>query len=636
MSFGAFSRFDEVDENNHDRCPARSPLSPRNVLYTLPSSVMVKKKGKSKRVTLKQKFKMEKRVKEHHRRIKKEANRARRKGLAPSTATRKPKDPGIPNDWPHKEDLLKQIERAKLAMEERKAGAQAARKEARATLLAQRRGLVVPGASLPGLAEAAADRGDTFMATTGSAMVEEEAEQRDGSLRAAQGVGGGQQSRRAYLRELRKVVESADVILEVLDARDPMGSRASAVEAAVQANPQKRLVLVLNKVDLVPKDVAAGWLRILRRAHPTVAFKASTQEKVGRGAGLATGVAAEEASAEVLQRGGAVGGEALLNVLKNYARSGDMKTSIAVGVIGYPNTGKSSLINSLKCESVVGTSSVAGHTKAMQEVKLDKNIRLLDSPGIVFDDSDGDATVLRNCVNPDELPDPEGVVAAMLRRCGPEQLMQLYALPRFERGDADAFLSLVSRRLGKMKRGGVPDKASAARAVLRDWNSGRVPYYTAPPKDDAHILHGAAAIVSSFGASFSAKTIMEADAEVLESGDGKGEVDIDSVAFESEASVDKLRGSAVADAIMGGGMNDEDETGGMRNSNSSTSSGSGSRKSMLMKVKQKVSASTIDPSSSGSKDVHTGLVAGSVDTRRKQKATLKKDKKMKRRGGDLD
>ena len=180
------------------------------------------------------------------------------------------------------------------------------------------------------------------------------------------------------------------------------------------ANPAKRLVLVLNKVDLVPKEVAAGWLAVLRRAHPTIAFKASTQERAGRGAGVAAGVAAEDASEAVLQRGGAVGGEALLNVLKNYARSGDTKTSIAVGVIGYPNTGKSSLINSLKCESVVSTSSVAGHTKAMQEVKLDKHIRLLDSPGIVFDDAEGDASsVLRNCVNPDDLPDPEGAVAAM-------------------------------------------------------------------------------------------------------------------------------------------------------------------------------------------------------------------------------
>ena len=87
------------------------------------------------------------------------------------------------------------------------------------------------------------------------------------------------------------MVESADVILQVLDARDPMGSRAAAVESTVASNPAKKLIIVLNKVDLVPKEVTTGWLAFLRRSHPTVAFKASTQEtsrNVSRARGTAT------------------------------------------------------------------------------------------------------------------------------------------------------------------------------------------------------------------------------------------------------------------------------------------------------------------------------------------------------------
>ena len=62
-------------------------------------------------------------------------------------------------------------------------------------------------------------------------------------------------SARAYARELAKVVEASDVVLEVLDARDPAGSRSSRVESAVRRAPGKRLVLVLNKVDLPGADV---------------------------------------------------------------------------------------------------------------------------------------------------------------------------------------------------------------------------------------------------------------------------------------------------------------------------------------------------------------------------------------------
>lgn len=69
-----------------------------------------------------------------------------------------------------------------------------------------------------------------------------------------------------------------DICFQVLDARDPLGSRNRNVEESV-LNAGKRLVLLLNKIDLVPKENVKKWLMYLRRQSPTIAFKASTQEQ---------------------------------------------------------------------------------------------------------------------------------------------------------------------------------------------------------------------------------------------------------------------------------------------------------------------------------------------------------------------
>jgi nuclear GTP-binding protein len=70
-----------------------------------------------------------------------------------------------------------------------------------------------------------------------------------------------------------------------------------------------------------------------------------------------------------------VGADTLLALLGNYCRNKDVKTSIRVGVVGMPNVGKSSLINSLKRSKACSVGATPGVTKAMQEVQLDSKIR---------------------------------------------------------------------------------------------------------------------------------------------------------------------------------------------------------------------------------------------------------------------
>lgn len=208
--------------------------------------------------------------------------------------------------------------------------------------------------------------------------------------------------RKWYFKELRKVIDVSDIILEVLDARDPLGCRAPDIERLIaqQTNatdgmPSKKIVLVLNKVDLVPAEVVAAWVKYLRREFPTLAFKSSTQQQRSRigqiGGGKKMSLAASTQE-KALQSSSAVGSGSLMQLLKNYCRSSDVKRSINVGVIGYPNVGKSSIINSLKRARAVQVSSAPGCTKSLQHVRLDKNINLIDSPGVLFDADDDEVT----------------------------------------------------------------------------------------------------------------------------------------------------------------------------------------------------------------------------------------------------
>merc|ERR1719424_1770681 len=240
----------------------------------------------------------------------------------------------------------------------------------------------------------------------------------------------------------------------------------------------KRIVLILNKIDLVPPENAARWLAYLRQFFPTVPFKASG----GGGGGSSRSMAAASAGGSE-----AFGGEQLLQLLKNYSRSAGLKTSITVGVVGYPNVGKSSLINSLKRAKAVNVGSTPGVTTAAQLVSIDKRVKLMDCPGIVFArarTAEEEADVLlRNCVKVEKMSDLTVPIDALLRRVPMAQLQAHFQLARF--ADVTEFLTLVALKRGKLGKGGAADHDAAARAVLQEWNAGALAYHSEPPRREA-------------------------------------------------------------------------------------------------------------------------------------------------------
>ncbi|MES1909640.1 MAG: hypothetical protein MHM6MM_002344 [Cercozoa sp. M6MM] len=325
---------------------------------------------------------------------------------------------------------------------------------------------------------------------------------------------------RQYREELNNVIKLSDVVVVVLDARDPEGTRCREVETRIHSQfsertgREKRLVFVLNKVDLVPPDVVERWVTYLQRVAPVIAFKSNTQkQKSGKASMGHRATLTAQLDAAGLTKG-AVGTAQLLELLKKYSLRGqDIKTAITVGLVGYPNVGKSSVINSLKRCRAVGTSSTPGFTKTVQEVHLDKQLKLLDSPGVIFsngEQNDPDL-VLRNCVRPEDLRDSERAAEAVMRKCPIQALMQVYEIPQFT--TAKEFLYLVAMKRGKLKKGNVADMDAGARIILQDWNCGRIPYYTQPPV--VHDEAASSAVVHQLGARFSTSS-MKSSSDIAE------------------------------------------------------------------------------------------------------------------------
>lgn len=320
-------------------------------------------------------------------------------------------------------------------------------------------------------------------------------------------------TRKAYYKEFRKVVEYSDVILEVLDARDPLGCRCFQMEEAVlQAEGNKKLVLVLNKIDLVPKVVVEKWLDYLQNELPTVAFKASTQHQVKNLNRCSVPV--QQASESLLKSKACFGAENLMRVLGNYCRLGEVRTHIRVGVVGLPNVGKSSLINSLKRSRACSVGAVPGITKFMQEVYLDKFIRLLDAPGIVPGPNSEVSTILRNCVHVQKLADPVTPVETILQRCNLEEISNYYGISGFQ--TTEHFLTAVAQRLGKKKKGGIYSQEDAAKAVLADWVSGKISFYTFPPATHTLPAHLSAEIVKEMTEVFDIEDTEQANEDTME------------------------------------------------------------------------------------------------------------------------
>lgn len=270
-------------------------------------------------------------------------------------------------------------------------------------------------------------------------------------------------SRRIY-GELYKVIDSSDVILHILDARDPLGTLCESVlEFIRKEKAHKQVVLVINKCDLVPNWVTARYIQHLTPRYPTLAFHASPNHSFGKGS--------------------------LIQLLRQFSQLHSDKKQISVGFVGYPNVGKSSVINTLKSGKVCTVAPVPGETKVWQYITLTKRIYLIDCPGIVPTSARDSqtSTVLKGVVRVEALATPSEHIPALMARVKPVYLSRTYGVPLPDEADPttgwepEKLLDTLARMKGRLLKGGEPDMEAVAKIMLSDWVRGRIPFFVPPP-----------------------------------------------------------------------------------------------------------------------------------------------------------
>ncbi len=246
-----------------------------------------------------------------------------------------------------------------------------------------------------------------------------------------------------FWRIVNDVIERSDVLLEVIDSRVPEFTRNKEVEDKVK-QAGKKMILVLNKSDLIGQRVAEKEKRELSKEYPVVFV--STKEHHGT------------------------------KLLREAILSRTEKFEVIVGVLGYPNTGKSSVINVLKGRKAASTSSHAGHTRAMQKIRVTNRILMLYTPGVVpFLEKDEAKHVLVGSIMFSECENPELAACEIIKHCNainPKIITAQYNIE--ETDDIYMMIEKIAQKRNILAKGGVLDIERAARLIIQDWQTGKI------------------------------------------------------------------------------------------------------------------------------------------------------------------
>jgi len=255
----------------------------------------------------------------------------------------------------------------------------------------------------------------------------------------------------------KQVICQSDIVLEVLDARFIDETRIPELEEEIEKKG-KRLIYILNKEDLLDKSKLREIKEKLELEglKPYALISCTTKR----------------------------GKKNLIKIIrievKKLGKRKGVKERVQIGIIGYPNTGKSSLINFLTGMATARTSAKAGFTKGIQKIKFTGDIVILDTPGVIAEKEYShliQEKVARHAKigarTYSEVKEPEFVVARIMKHY-PDVLEKYYKIDA--KGNSEVLIEELGRRKNWLIKGGEVDTDRTARFILKEWQEGKIQF----------------------------------------------------------------------------------------------------------------------------------------------------------------
>lgn len=276
-------------------------------------------------------------------------------------------------------------------------------------------------------------------------------------------------------RMIEENIKKVDVVIELLDARIPRSSSNPLIRDLIGNKPH---VIVLNKVDLADREITKDWVNFFKDKGISVI---TVDSRNGKGRKEIVKFIEDKCS----------------HIVEKWLARGIKSRSMRTIILGIPNVGKSTLINTLARTGAAKVANKPGKTRGPQWVRIGKNMELLDTPGVLWPKLEDQRAAARLAITgaiSDDVYDLETVTNVLLgelKEKAMPALLERYKLKEDDLVTNQHIMELIGKKRGCLMSGGVVDIEKAQRILLADYRNLKFGHITFDqPKEESYVIEG--------------------------------------------------------------------------------------------------------------------------------------------------